>query len=289
MGGRTIRAAGAVVIREGRCLAVHRPRFDDWTLPKGKLHRNEDATAAAVREVLEETGLRVRLGAPLPDMEYPLGKDTKHVCWWIGHEIDDAGHAADAEVDGLDWMTTSRARTAMVDPAYAELAVTALDTPPTTPLLIVRHGKAYSRKAWHDDDRERPLTKPGREQAERLIPLVAAYGVTQVLSSRSQRCLGTVEPYARQADQPVVGYEALTEESAEASPWGVTATMAAIAKRVARTGEPTLLCGHRPVLPIMLDALGVEPQEFAVADVLAVHLDANARPVATEFHPRKAS
>ena len=59
-------AAGVVVFRPGReVLLVHRPKYDDWSFPKGKLDRGESAPAAAVREVLEETGLRVRLGVPL--------------------------------------------------------------------------------------------------------------------------------------------------------------------------------------------------------------------------------
>src|SRR5512133_25266 len=66
-----VRAAGAVVLRKGRVLLVHRPAYDDWSFPKGKLDRGESAPAAAVREVCEETGLRVRLGLPLSRQSYP--------------------------------------------------------------------------------------------------------------------------------------------------------------------------------------------------------------------------
>src|SRR5689334_16387231 len=83
-------AAGAVVLRKGRVLLVHRPRYDDWSFPKGKLDPGETLPAAAVREVAEETGLDVRLGPPLTQQRYPTGGRMKSVSYWIGRVRD--GH-----------------------------------------------------------------------------------------------------------------------------------------------------------------------------------------------------
>src|SRR5919112_5587530 len=82
-----VRAAGAVVLRRGQVLLVHRPAYDDWAFPKGKLDRSELAPLAAVREVQEETGIRVRLGAPLTSQSYPNGARTKVVDYWVGRVV----------------------------------------------------------------------------------------------------------------------------------------------------------------------------------------------------------
>src|SRR3954470_1380615 len=86
MPAKDVLAAGAVVFRPGkRVLLVHRPRYDDWSFPKGKLDPGEHVTSAAVREVAEETGLRVRLGPPLPGQRYPAaGGRVKGVSDWGG-------------------------------------------------------------------------------------------------------------------------------------------------------------------------------------------------------------
>jgi len=84
-----VRAAGAVVLRKGRVLLVHRPAYDDWSFPKGKLDRGESTVAAAIREVEEETGLRVRLGVPLSRQSYPTAARTKVVDYWVGRVVGD--------------------------------------------------------------------------------------------------------------------------------------------------------------------------------------------------------
>src|ERR1022692_5132358 len=81
-----IRAAGAVVWRPGQAgpdiALVHRPRYDDWSFPKGKCERDEHVLTAALREVVEETGLRVILGRPLRPSVYRTGAGTKRVSYW---------------------------------------------------------------------------------------------------------------------------------------------------------------------------------------------------------------
>src|SRR3954453_16132557 len=105
---RRITAAGAVVLRSGRqVLLVHRPKYDDWSFPKGKLERGEHVTAAAVREVLEETGLRVRLGRPLPNQTCPPTKGRKPLPYRIARGAGDgdvSGYLANDEIDEVAWI-----------------------------------------------------------------------------------------------------------------------------------------------------------------------------------------
>ena len=95
-------AAGAVVIRKDAVLLVHRPRYGDWSFPKGKLDRGELAPVAAVREVLEETGVRVRLGTPLASQRYPAGSRIKTVSYWHGRVVGDPTGDGDVGKDQND-------------------------------------------------------------------------------------------------------------------------------------------------------------------------------------------
>jgi 8-oxo-dGTP diphosphatase len=104
-----IRAAGGVVVRNGRIAVVHRPKYDDWSLPKGKLEPGETWEDAAVREVNEETGLRVRLENPLTSTHYSVGGRPKTVRWWRMSVVEDDTHEPDHEVDELRWTTPEEA------------------------------------------------------------------------------------------------------------------------------------------------------------------------------------
>jgi 8-oxo-dGTP diphosphatase len=105
-----IRAAGGVVIDGDRVALVHRPRHDDWTLPKGKLDPGEEWKAAALREVEEETGLRCALEEELPPVEYRVGGQPKRVRWWRMRVVEDLGaDGRDDEVDELRWATRAEA------------------------------------------------------------------------------------------------------------------------------------------------------------------------------------
>ena len=104
-------AAGGVVVRDGRVCLVHRPRYDDWTLPKGKLDDGESFAAAALREVHEETGLRCELREELEPARYRDHKDRpKLVRYWAMAVVADDGLTPNDEVDELRWATPSEAR-----------------------------------------------------------------------------------------------------------------------------------------------------------------------------------
>jgi len=100
-----IDAAGGVVVRDGRVLVVHRPRYDDWTFPKGKLDPGESFEEAAVREVEEETGLRCTLGDELASTRYDVGGRPKLVRYWLMTPESEAAFEANDETDDLRWLT----------------------------------------------------------------------------------------------------------------------------------------------------------------------------------------
>jgi 8-oxo-dGTP diphosphatase len=105
-----VRAAGGVVLRDGRVAVVHRPKYDDWSLPKGKLDPGESWEEAALREVEEEIGLRCRLERELEPSRYrtPKGED-KTVRYWV-MAVEGGDFAANDEVDAMRWVTVPEAR-----------------------------------------------------------------------------------------------------------------------------------------------------------------------------------
>ena len=107
----TIRAGGGVVVRDGEVLLVHRPKYDDWTFPKGKAGPGESDEDCALREVWEETGLRCALGAELPATAYDdaLGR-PKIVRWWVMEPLEDDGFVPGKEIDELRWLAPLDAR-----------------------------------------------------------------------------------------------------------------------------------------------------------------------------------
>jgi len=105
-----VRAAGGVVWRDGRVLLVHRPRYDDWTFPKGKADDGEPDESCALREVEEETGLVCELGPELPATEYVDARGRpKRVRWWRMRLVGDHGFTPNDEIDELRWAAPSEA------------------------------------------------------------------------------------------------------------------------------------------------------------------------------------
>jgi 8-oxo-dGTP diphosphatase len=105
-----VHAAGGLVARDGKVLLVHRPRYDDWSLPKGKLDPGEPWQAAALREVHEETGVRARLGEELPPVHYTDNRGRpKTVRYWVMEPTEVPGFAPNDEVDELAWLAPEEA------------------------------------------------------------------------------------------------------------------------------------------------------------------------------------
>jgi 8-oxo-dGTP diphosphatase len=295
-GSPVIKAAGALLWRplpDGGVehLVLHRTRRQDWSLPKGKLEAGEHAVVAAVREVEEETGDLVALGRPLPTRRYPVDGQPKQVRYWVARAAQSPGRPFEPneEVDALEWLPPDEAKARLSYPHDADL-VDAFARGPreTVPLVLLRHTKAVKRSRWDGADAGRPLDARGVAQAQRLVPMLAAYGIRRVHSSDYERCRSTVLPYAKSRDLEVVDEPTLSEE-------GYSKGHKRARERVAeimREGEPLVLCTHRPVLPEVVRALlgvrkGHEPPPLPPGAFLVVHRDLSQRPpgvVAVERH-----
>lgn len=289
-------AAGAVVLRTGpngpQVLAVHRPRYDDISLPKGHQEPGEGSPVAAVREVLEETGVRVRLSASLQPIEYDVPRQgSKLVQWWLGTVCaEDAGQIDHDEVDEVLWLDAGQARERLSYPTDVQVLEEALTIPATVTMVMVRHAKAISRKEWGSknggaDDTKRPLDRRGHRQAKALRGLLEAYGVTRLVSSPSTRCMQTLRPFAKDAGIDITTCPDLTEEAFEAHHKAPRRAMKKlVAEALADPGAPVAICGHRPVLPSMGAVVHSGNHPMSTAECLIVHLDQKGRPVRQEWH-----
>ncbi|WP_122263647.1 NUDIX hydrolase [Ornithinimicrobium cerasi] len=256
----TVRAAGAVPFRgTGERLQValvHRPRYDDWSWPKGKLDRGEDWAAAAARETLEETGLRVRLGMPLPESAYTLQSGGwKRVRYWAAEVVDGTGEL-EHEVDEVAWLGVEEAAGRLTyardrDQLDAVAGLLTQGRLATWPLLVVRHAVAVARGSWSRPDPLRPLDEVGRRQAARMVPVLQAYAPVAVLSSPAERCVATVRPFLDASGAELLTRKGLSEEGFEARPGKVDKHLA----RVLEAARPTVLCSHGPLFGPVLSTL----------------------------------
>ncbi|WP_328528752.1 NUDIX domain-containing protein [Nocardioides sp. NBC_00368] len=272
-----IPAAGVVVFRELHDLPevalVHRPKYDDWSFPKGKVDPGETVPVAAIREVHEETGLRVALGRPLRTQRYPVEAGQKVVHYWVGRTAIGADDDVDSyqindEIDEVEWMSVEKARKRLTYPHDRETLQQAFDVRhPTTPLVILRHASALGRSAWSGEDQERPLDDTGRTQAVTLAGLLMAYDIRRVITSTSVRCTQSVAPYAGLAGIASEQMRLLSEEGAEGG--SVSALAADILRDLA---VPTVICTHRPVLPWIFDGLGVRDPKLEKGELMVLHV-----------------
>lgn len=311
-----VRAAGAVLWREraGRLevALVHRPRYRDWSWPKGKLDPGESVAAAAVREVAEETGIDVVLGAPLPMLRYrtPDGAGKQVRYWAARAATDDDGPALAArapvtpaplsEIDDVVWVSAQTA---------AELLTRVTDRRPLTVVqqlwtagrlttrvvAIARHAQARPRTRWAGTEADRPLTPTGRAQADALVPVLAAFGIRHVVTSPWERCASSVAPYAEGAGLPVEGVEALTEAEHRSDPGRAAAV---VAEHLGRPRD-AVLATHRPVLATVLATVAGSTRRWTLGrlpttdpylrtgELLVAHVAGTgngARVVAVEHH-----
>ena len=300
--------------RKGRLevALVHRPRYKDWSWPKGKLEPGEPVAAAAVREVGEELGAQVVLGVPLPLLRYHTPDGAGKVVRYWAAQIAESHHerplaarqpvqpAALTEIDDVVWVAASTAREMLTRPSD-QRPLDLLETLwlkgrlRTRVLAVARHGQAVPRNRWSDGEASRPLTAVGRRQAEAAVPVLAAFGVRTVLTSPWSRCLDTVDPYVGRAGVRSHIVPELTESAHKADPAAVTSLI----ERLLTEPGDVVVATHRPVLPTVLDALaegtrrwttgtlpGADPF-LRTGELLVAHVTgaaAKARVVALEHH-----
>lgn len=259
-------AAGAVCWRvtpkgKLRILVVHRTQHKDTSLPKGKLDPGETLPETAVREIAEETGLVVGLGAPLGIVEYvmPNGRDKK-VYYWAAHVQPDAiansTFVSNDEIEQLTWLSLKKARSRMSFPAdvdivdrFAELYRQGRAR--TFAIIALRHGKATPAQDWPGPDATRPLLPRGEMQALSVAPGVAAFRPAKLISSTAVRCVATIGPTARITGLEVAQRDAISQDA-------YTGRGELVRQLVAKRLEKrlsTVLCSHGPVLPQIIDAV----------------------------------
>lgn len=258
-------AAGAVCWRivdgEVRILLVHRGGHNDVSLPKGKVDPGETLPQTAVREVAEETGLAVSLGAPLGNVSYslPSGR-TKLVYYWSAevseHALELARFTPNEEISALEWSSLGDAQEKLSyehDAGVVELFATrvAAGAARTFAIIVLRHGKAVAPESWDGADSTRPLLQRGHDQSLSTAPAIAAFAPQKIISSTAARCLATVEPLAALTGLIIKPLETLSQDSYDDGSADLSKT---IEKRVTKK-RTAVLCSHGPVIPEILAKL----------------------------------
>jgi 8-oxo-dGTP pyrophosphatase MutT (NUDIX family)/phosphohistidine phosphatase SixA len=288
-------AAGAVLWRRGidgpELGLVHRPRYDDWSFPKGKLDGDETMPFAAVREVAEETGQRVRLGPVLGDVHYPVPEGHKLVRYWAAEACGGEFVPGD-ETDELRWVDVQHAADMLSYRHDLEVLqrFAAVGTP-TSVVLLVRHAKAGSRNQWDGDDKLRPLSGTGREQARRLAALLALFGPERISSAPLVRCRDTMAPLAEMLGLPVLDEPLLGEDGFYRDP---EAGLARFRELAAEPGV-SVVCSQGGVIPDIVRALvtgsdvaGVEPEDVQAkkGSTWALTFSKDAELRTADYYPR---
>ena len=219
---RTVWAAGGVLWRstprgEVEVAVVHRPRYDDWSLPKGKAHNGELLITTAAREIVEETGYDGRIGRHLGSVEYPLksGVDKKVAYWSIA--ASSGRFVANHETDDVQWLSITGAARTVSYPADRTILESFAEHPADRlhQLVVVRHATAGHR-SHSTDDHLRPLDDNGEQQARALAPLLGLFGPAHLHAADRLRCVQTLIPLSQELRTDIVVEPALTEEACAA-------------------------------------------------------------------------
>lgn len=259
--GRPVEAAGAVLWRPGldgpELALIHRPRYDDWSFPKGKQEPGEHIQLTAVREVFEETGQHVVLGRRLPAISYQLATGaTKRVRYWAGQAQPEGEPSSrfepNHEVDRLAWLTPEEALGRLTRRLDAMVLNAFLTAPvDTVPIVLLMHGTPERRSKKYPDDRIRPLAAQGQAQAAAMAELLACFGRPGIVSSPAVRCVDTVRPFAGRQRTIIDVDPALSEAAHKAAPRAAASWIRALVA----AGEPTVVCSDRDVLDALLAAV----------------------------------
>lgn len=254
-----ILAAGALLWRHAEDDAieiglVHRPRYDDWTLPKGKLEEGEHLLTCAVREIREETGAIAHFGPLLGEITYDVGDERKTVTYWAARAVEFHQPTALAEEIGqVQWLSPSLARAVLTYDHDRGILNTFLEIGTgTIPIVLLRHAKAVKRSDWDgDDDDDRPLDSRGEIQARQLGSILRAFGSLEIHASDATRCQQTSSVLAEDWGGSVITEPALSEYAYKRDP------IAALARtrELLQLERPLVICSHRPVLPHLAEAL----------------------------------
>ena len=276
---KIILAAGALVWRKSKekkieIAVIHRPKYNDWTIPKGKVELNESSIACAYREVIEETSIETEFGMYLGEVKYQSLDGPKQVSFWSAQVVKENTFTPNSEVDEIKWVEAAKAAKFLsLDSDREILSKFNKLKYESKPLVLLRHAKALSRDEWQGDDDDRPLDSLGQMQAKRLLSIYQAFNLEQIHTSDAIRCYDTVEPMAKALGLRLEVSNKLSESAFKKDKEDAFD----YARDLIKSDKRALLCSHNPILPKVLNKLtkksDVESDEEKLypADAWVIH------------------
>ena len=252
-----IQAAGAVLWRKSESsqleiAVIHRPRYDDWSLPKGKVEKGESHIAAGYREILEETGYESIFGPEIGEVIYEFEGAPKEVRYWSAEATVKSGEPDLEEVDQFEWLSPKKAKEKLTNKDDRQVVDFFLDFGSDTfPIILLRHAKALKRDDWDGDDGDRPLEHRGQLQAKRLLPIYLPYGVNEFHTSDALRCIETIDPMVRSLEKTPIF-------SADLSEYGYAKDKDVpldYVQDLMDRGISAIVCSHNPIIPKLVKKL----------------------------------
>ncbi len=276
---KIILAAGALVWRKSKekkieIAVIHRPKYNDWTIPKGKVELNESSIACAYREVIEETSIETEFGMYLGEVKYQSLDGPKQVSFWSAQVVKENTFTPNSEVDAIKWVEAAKAAKFLSLESDKEILSKFNKLKyESKPLVLLRHAKALSRDEWQGDDDDRPLDSLGQMQAKRLLSIYQAFNLEQIHTSDAIRCYDTVEPMAKALGLRLEVSNKLSESAFKKDKEDAFD----YARDLIKSDKRALLCSHNPILPKVLNKLtkksDVESDEEKLypADAWVIH------------------
>lgn len=250
-----IRAAGAVLWRQTpdgnhEVAIIHRNKYEDWSLPKGKLETNETSIACASREVFEETGIRATFGQQLGTTDYEDNGQLKRVQFWAAKAPwSQEQFKPNEEVDLMRWVAPEIALLQLTHKSEREIVERFITTGYCSNVLIVlRHTVAVSRGDWDGPEPARPLSDVGVSQTLKIAQHFVPFGIQEIYTSDYFRCSTTVSLLASNLNLPVVETSSLNEETFAFDPSLATSFVNALR----HSDKNILICSHNPVIPTVI-------------------------------------
>lgn len=252
-----IQAAGAVLWRksdssEVEIAIIHRPRYDDWSLPKGKVEEGESHISAGYREIQEETGYESIFGPEIGSVIYKLEGAPKEVRYWSAAAGAQTGQPKPEEVDEVQWLSPKEAKDKLTNADDRAIVDFFLEFGTNTfPIILLRHAKALKRSEWDGDDGDRPLEHRGQLQAKRLLPIYLPYGQFEIHTSDALRCIETVDAMARSLEKVAI-------YSSDLSEYGYAKDREApldYVQDLMDRGVASIVCSHNPIIPKLVKKL----------------------------------
>lgn len=257
----TVLAAGGVLWRRDpsdlEVALVHRPKYGDWSLPKGKAKAGEHLLVTALREVTEETGYQPRIGPYLTTVRYRVtsgGRSSNKVVTYWSMSCAGGSFQDSNEVDEMRWLPIEQARRLITSASDRAVLDTFTRTGrDTEPLLLVRHGATQAPPLRPRKTTEtQGLNRSGRAQAASLVPVMAGLGITDLLSADLPACVDMLAPFAEVTGLTVQ----LEEQLTRAGFAGNEADVADRVRRDATSSNALVVCGGQRVITGLMSALG---------------------------------